>query len=50
METQHGRPGWLFEFPASACQGCPMQKQCVSPKNKSGARTVFVNKEHEQLI
>jgi transposase len=50
METQHGRPGWLFEFPASACQSCPMQKQCVSPKNKSGARTVFVIKEDEQLI
>jgi|JI9StandDraft_1071089.scaffolds.fasta_scaffold30663_3 hypothetical protein len=50
METQRGRAGWLFEFPASACQGCPMQKQCVSPKNKSGARTVFINKEDEQLI
>lgn len=49
-EKQGGRLGWLFEFPASVCQSCPMQKQCVSPKSKSGARTVFVLPEDEQLI
>ena len=50
LEKQGGRLGWRFEFPAAGCQSCPLQKQCVSPKNKSGARTVFVQPEDERLI
>lgn len=50
IKTQLGRPGLLFEFPAASCQVCPMQKQCASPNNKSGAHSLFVIKEDEQLI
>lgn len=48
--TQHGRTGWLFEFPAATCGSCPRQKQCVSPPSKDGARSVFVIPEDERFI
>jgi transposase len=48
--SREGRSGWLFEFPAATCGNCPRQKQCVSPKSKDGARSVFVIPEDERLI
>ena len=33
--------GWVFRFPRSACEGCPLRAQCLDELPKRGGRAVF---------
>lgn len=33
--------GWVFRFPRSPCQGCPLRAQCMDELPKRGGRAVF---------
>jgi transposase len=41
--------GWVFRFPRSACQECPLRQQCLAEMPKRGGRAVFKSEYEEEI-